>query len=350
MAASYAASINIKHISTSPKARKVLSLTEAIATAKARFRYQTRDAACGDEDVICHTEGQSLTGDKQAVKSKAYAALAARAKKHTEKNGIRLCDTGHISLPNDASTEEQREIAETLVADMAGDSQALVVASIHHDKKGNKHLHWWAVDGLETREAAIARNPEAKRVRQRDQLRLNEGGSRQDWRERMAGVVNQVAEKHGRKKAEHRSLKDQGIDRAPQLHEGVEVQDKLERGHEFSVAANERIESNSEIIAQNIRDQGGSKAKQIRAIPKRWRLPKFLDSWRSKLGFLNRSEVKEEANKTPANTDKFGSQMRTFPRIPRFNKDGQTSGLAASRLPSQHIEDTTRNAASNGGR
>ena len=58
--------------------------------------------------MFCHQAGQTITGDKDAVKAKAYAALAARAEKHTAKNGVRLCDTGHIALPNDATDAEQR--------------------------------------------------------------------------------------------------------------------------------------------------------------------------------------------------------------------------------------------------
>lgn len=305
-AETYATSINIKHISTSRKARKVLSLAEAIATAKARFRYQTRDGATTDDDVICHTAGQTLTGDKVAIKAKAYTALAERAKKHTDKNGVRLCDTGHISLPNDATTEEQREIARRLVSDMAKDSQALVVASIHHDKKANAHLHWWAVDGLETREAAQARNPEAKRIRQRDQLRLNEGGSREEWRARFAAIVNEVGQANGRRFAEHRSLKDRGIERAPQLHEGVEIQDKDARGDTVSGAAATRAEQNREIIAANLAAEGGSLAAKTRRVPKRWRrVASMFDAWKTRLGFASQ-EVSQDGAAPP----------RRFPSLP----------------------------------
>ena len=336
MAVSYAVSINIKHISTSPKARKVLSLADATATAKARFRYQTREAACGDEDVFCHSQGETLTGDKKAVKAKAYSALSQRAEKHNEKNGIRLCDTGHISLTNDATTDEQREIARLLVSEMSGDSSAVVVASIHNDRKGNKHLHWWAVDGLETREAAQARSPDAKRIRQRDQLRLNEGGSREAWREKMAGIVNQIAEKNGRRQAEYRSLKDQGIEhKKPQIHEGVEFVEKTEHGDDLSQAVKERMDKNQDIIAANIQAEGGGQAKQMLGIPKRWRLTQFLDSWRSKLGFLNRSEVQEEAKKKPANNGRPRILVRSFPSIPKFNrktdfKEGKQAELQAA--------------------
>lgn len=313
-AETYATSINIKHISTSRKARKVLSLAEAIATAKARFRYQTRDGATTDDDVICHTAGQTLTGDKVAIKAKAYAALAERATKHTDKNGVRLCDTGHISLPNDATTDEQREIARRLVSDMAKDSQALVVASIHHDKNANAHLHWWAVDGLETRSAAQARNPDAKRIRQRDQLRLNEGGSREEWRARFAAIINEVAEEHGRRRAEHRSLKAQGIERAPQIHEGIEIQDKPDRGNSISAAANARAAKNQDIIAKNVAAEGGSITAQMRRVPARWRRVQAMwGIWKSRLGLLSRDQAREAAQTLPANEPR---NLRRFPPLP----------------------------------
>ena len=60
-------------------------------------------------------------------------------------------------------------------------------------------------------------------------MRLNEGGNRQEVRERIAATINAVAAPAGRRLAEVRSFKERGIDREPQRHEGPQVADKLAR-------------------------------------------------------------------------------------------------------------------------
>ena len=66
-------------------------------------------------------------------------------------------------------------------------------------------------------------------MRRADALRLNEGGNRQEVRERVAAAINATAAPAGRRLAEVRSLKDRGIDREPQQHEGPQVADRIAR-------------------------------------------------------------------------------------------------------------------------
>ena len=116
-----------------------------------------------------------------------------------------------------------------ILSDFSRDSEAFGMAAIHTDKRGNPHAHFLFVDGLESLDAAKARRPDAKRVRRADALRLNEGGNRQEVRERVAAAINATAAPAGRRLAEVRSFKDRGIDREPQRHEGPQVADKLAR-------------------------------------------------------------------------------------------------------------------------
>lgn len=222
--ASYAATINIRHISTSSRGRSSLSVGGARKGALDNLSYITRASKTADLDIIGHSQGETMiaenAADREAMRDMSRWAIDARAARHTEANGVRLADKIIVSLPADASPEHHREMASGILAELGGDSDAWLVAAIHRDRRGNPHLHILAIDGLETREAALARRPDAQRVRRRDQLRLNEGGNRPELRARIAAQINAVSEREGYRCAEVRSLVDQGIDRAATEHEG----------------------------------------------------------------------------------------------------------------------------------
>jgi hypothetical protein len=221
---SYAATINIRHISTSPKARGGLSAGAARKAALDNLGYICRADAAADFDIIGHCQGETLIAedvtDRAAMRDMSRWAIDARAERHADANGIRLADKLIVSLPCDATAEHHREMVGRIVAELGRDSDAWLVAAIHRDRSGNPHAHILAIDGLETRDAATARRPDAKRVRRRDALRLNEGGNRQMLRQRIADQINAVSDAHGYRQAEVRSLEDQGIQRAAQSHDG----------------------------------------------------------------------------------------------------------------------------------
>jgi hypothetical protein len=221
---SYAATINVRHISTSSKARTGLTVGAARKAALDNLAYICRADATADFDIIGHCQGETLIAedatDRAAMREMSRWAIDARAERHTDANGVRLADKLIVSLPRDATAEHHREMVAGIVANMGTDSDAWLVAAIHRDRSGNPHAHILAIDGLETREAAADRRPDAKRVRRRDALRLNEGGNRQALRQRIAGQINFVSNAHGYRRAEIRSLEDQGIQRAAQEHEG----------------------------------------------------------------------------------------------------------------------------------
>jgi|TARA_R100000935_G_C2838829_1_gene169810 hypothetical protein len=225
----YAATINIRHISTGrppagKKSRICLSLRAAKAKALSSLRYITRPDAAADMDIIGHSQGTTMIAqnkaDRIAMLQMSKWAINARATRHTDANGIRLADKIIVSLPRDASPDHQREMVGRIVSDLGKDSDAWIIAVIHRDRAGNPHAHILGIDGLETREAATARRPNAKRIRRRDQLRLNEGGNRPTVRRQIAHQINIVSGREGYRRAEVRSLADQGVDRIAQPHEG----------------------------------------------------------------------------------------------------------------------------------
>lgn len=221
---SYEATINVRHLSTSPKARKPLSLSEAIDRATGNLRYITRSSATENGDIIGHSEGITMVAenpaDRRAAREMTLWALEARAKKNRPSTGIRLADTLIVSLPRDAAPDHHREMVSNILANLGGDSDAWLIGAIHRDRAGNPHAHILAIDGLESQIEAKLRRPDAQRVRRADKLRLNEGGNRQDIRTRIADEINAVSDREGYRRAEVRSYKERGIERIPTRHDG----------------------------------------------------------------------------------------------------------------------------------
>lgn len=233
MTSVYEATISLSHISTSLRARNACSITDAVKKAKANLRYITRGDAAHAVDLLGYHRGTHFFGnnenDRNALRQIAYEAIEQRAKKHTQKNGVRLADKIIVSLPNDATDEQHRRMICSVLEDLGTDSEAHLFAALHRDRAGNPHAHILAVDGLESSQAARERRPGAKRIRRKEHLQLNAGGNRKAFRERVAAHINRISESENCKRAEYRSYNDRGIEQNPQAHEGVQLREKNER-------------------------------------------------------------------------------------------------------------------------
>ena len=308
MMASYEATIRVSHISTSTKGRTALSVADATGAAKANLRYITRGDAAEAGNVIARSNGQFLDGTTDDLKAEARNAIDRRAKKHNDAYGVRLVDKMVVSLPNDATIEEQRTMCSNILTNFTADSEAFGLASIHTDKAGNKHAHFFYVDGPETREAAIARRPDAKRVRRADQLRMNEGGNRQEIRQRVASEINGIAKSAHRRMAEHRSFKDRGIDREPQRHEGPQISDKLERYPEsplsLTTGAFKRLKANAISLRKRLEREAIPGASILETdIPARQRKGWLGGAWFNWLRQNNQARTKGQDRTTGQDID-----------------------------------------------
>ena len=151
--------------------------------------------------------------------------------------------------------DEQRTMCAAILADFTADSEAFGMAAIHTDKRGNptRISCSWMVSNPSP--PPRPRRPDAQRVRRADALRLNEGGNRQEVRERIAATINAVAAPAGRRLAEVRSFKERGIDREPQRHEGPQVADKLAREPDrptFTRRVYNRLKSNADALRKRL--------------------------------------------------------------------------------------------------
>jgi hypothetical protein len=340
----YEATVNIKHLSTStgvkgnPKAtgHRPLAPSDVSKRARAALHYITRESACADDDLCLYTGGglqvPSNRKERRALKAKALNAFRSRLHANRNNaNGCRALDKFIISLPADATPAEHRQMAQAIVRELGGDSQALLLAAIHRDKKGNPHLHIWAVDGKETKEAAKARRPDAKRVRQGDHMRLNELGSRKPVRARVAAAINGVGQPAGRRRAEVRSYADRGISRTPQKHEGLEAHQKNERANGLddihavypenhpkegkpviSKANQKRLEENMAILAERLIDAHGVEA--VEHMPPRYKSAKALKRalWDSIARRLNNQFQSTTAMQAPSFLARQIKRVKTF--------------------------------------
>jgi hypothetical protein len=286
----YETTVRLTHISTSSKARSGLSVADAVGAAKAHLRYITRDDAAQPGDVLARSNGAILDGSPDDLKAAAKAAIDNRSQRHTDAHGVRLADKLIVSLPRDATMDEQRTMCAAILSDFCGDSEAFGMAAIHTDKRGNPHAHFLFVDGLESIEAAKARRPDAQRVRRADALRLNEGGNRQEVRERVAASINATAAPAGRRMAEVRSLEARGIDRTPQRHEGPQVADRLARHPDrptFTRRVYNRLKSNADALRKRLqRDTIEGASIDPDDIPSRYRkgwIGTALRDWRQRV-------------------------------------------------------------------
>ena len=202
-------------ISTSPKARGGMSASDAAGKAAAHLRYIARPAAVA-ETAVSGLPAASLDDTRAALRERIRVAASRGGK-----SGARVLERGIVSLPNSWTAEARQDACARIAAHLApADSDAACMIVVHRDKSRNSHLHFAAVDGMESREAALARRPDAKRVRRRNVLRLGDLGRPKELRAEIAGILNGIAAERGLDGVEWRSFEDRGLAQRPKRHEG----------------------------------------------------------------------------------------------------------------------------------
>ena len=132
----YETTVRLTHISTSSKARSGLSVADAVGATKAHLRYITRDDAAQPGDVIARSNRVILDGSPDDLKAAAREAIDKRSQRHTDAYGVRLADRLIVSLPRDATMDEQRTMCAAILADFTADSEAFGMAAIPRTSAG----------------------------------------------------------------------------------------------------------------------------------------------------------------------------------------------------------------------
>lgn len=202
-------------ITTGAGSKYQKSPADAVSAGAAHLQYILRSRAASE------VAWSGVPGEGDGVRRKAIRERMRALSTKGGKLGARIAEKGIVSLPNDWPSEARQEAVERLSRHLAPHgSEAMAVVVTHRDKPGNSHLHFLAVDGAESREAARARRPDAKRVRRAQVIRLGDRGRPQELRQEIAEILNQIAAERGLGEVEWRSFKQRGIGLTPTLHEG----------------------------------------------------------------------------------------------------------------------------------
>ena len=209
-------------ISTSPRAQKSFSPAMAAANAAANLRYITRDTAAAEvqyHGVFMKPDGSPAETPRE-MKAAMRRAMEERSTRGG-KSGVRVAEKVIFSLPNDFGPQAQSEALNLICETLSRHSESvLIIGAIHRDKSKNLHGHLLAKDGLESRKSAQERNPGALRIRQKEVMRMGDYGQKKKMRALFADCINQVADKYGLTRVEHRSYKTRGVEIEPTEHEG----------------------------------------------------------------------------------------------------------------------------------
>jgi hypothetical protein len=220
-------------ITTSTKAKNGgVSIDKAAAKAKANLRYIDRSTAVKKGHAVGEGLMKNLDGSLVQSSTEGRAAMYRAIDKRSGtggKNGKRVAEKMMVSLPNDFAGKPSKEALRNIMKRLVADSDALAYGVIHTDRPDNLHCHILAVDGQESVASACKRKPDAKRVRRREQLRMNDRGRPREVRRMIAEEINAIAEVYGLTKVEHRSFKDRGITREPGAHLGPQQIARIER-------------------------------------------------------------------------------------------------------------------------
>lgn len=220
-------------ISTSPAATRQgpSGPADALKRCYGALNYVTRADAIG---VVTWAGLKDEDGAPAATLQAARLALRQRFRDEAAKGGKvgrRLATTGIVSLPNSWDRATVKAATERLAQALAPEGSGAAVLIVEHiDKSNNAHLHFVAVDGVESREAAEKRAGEdAQRIRRRNVQRFNERGAPKRWRRRIADILNATAMEHGEATVEWRSFKERGLLRTATRHEGPEARARKAR-------------------------------------------------------------------------------------------------------------------------
>lgn len=195
----------------------------AIASAAYRARMDLKDLNTGEEfrygkmgdhrKTVTHYPNNFT--DKTVSKLDLENLWSLAEKANTRKNGNTAREV-EVALPKELTKEQQELLLNHFVRNNFTKKGMIAQVSIHEGKGENPHSHIL----LSTRKfnqdkMAFEKSP-VREWSQKDALKK--------WREEWAKDTNGILKHFGHDvKVDHRSLKEQGIDRLPQTHEGPKV-------------------------------------------------------------------------------------------------------------------------------
>ena len=194
----------------------------------AHVNYITREDACSK------TLAQNMSADR----SDARPYFEREARKDGVPANARIADTLIIALPLELSREQRHEAIQTFMEKLGKGRIAWIGA--FHDKgkdEANPHCHIIFRDAdIETGRKVVGTTTSSKDVKEaqdkgwRVPPRMTTKDMRAAWCEHLNGEM----ERHGHEaRFDHRSLKEQGIDRQAEIHVGPKAMSMAKKDRDF---------------------------------------------------------------------------------------------------------------------
>jgi ATP-dependent exoDNAse (exonuclease V) alpha subunit len=140
-----------------------------------------------------------------------------------KRKDAQLCREVNIALPRELNEREQRDLVTEYVQDQFVSKGMIADVAIHRDRKENPHVHIMLTMRKIDRSSETGFGKKERAWNERERI--------EEWRREWAAYANRHLELSGyTKRIDHRSLKDQGIDRLPELHEGPAVRAMTSKG------------------------------------------------------------------------------------------------------------------------
>ena len=194
----------------------------------AHVNYITRDDACS----------KTLAQNMPADRSDARPYFEREARKDGVPANARIADTLIIALPLELSPEQRHEAIQTFMEKLGKGRIAWIAA--FHDKgkdEANPHCHIIFRDAdIETGRKVVGTTTSSKDVKEATEKgwRVPPRMTTKDMRVAWCEHLNAEMERHGLEaRFDHRSLKEQGIDRQAEIHVGPKAMSMAKKDRDF---------------------------------------------------------------------------------------------------------------------
>lgn len=218
-----------------------------------------------------HTE--ILTPDNAPEWASERAKLWNEVEKIEKSKNSQLSREINIALPKELSLKEQIKLTREFAKDTFVNKGMVADIAIHDNSKGNPHAHimltvrpfneqgeW----GAKSKKEYIL-NKDGEKIklksgeyksRKIDTVDWNKKENLEKWREQWAKYANRSLERNGiKERIDHRSLKEQGVQRVPQIHVGPHASAMEKRGMESDRGKlNKEIKETNKLIGDINRD------------------------------------------------------------------------------------------------
>ena len=276
-------------------------------------------------------------------------------------NNSQVSRTWEIALPHELTMEQNKAWIEDFARSLVEKDGMPAIQLAIHEKEGNWHAHimaptrdmdekgkWLAkeqkvykldehgerIPKIDPKTGEQKVDSHNRKQWERETVERNNWNSKdllQEWRERTAHYQNRGLEMaHSEVRVDHRSLKEQGIDREPTIHEGYVARQMADRG-----LVSERVEYNKAVAEINaVRAEIERQKGMLEQIQTKWQ--EYTKAWEVKLDHV-REQISERIRG-------IGDRItgRTAEQTVGFNRDG-VKPTASERIRNIRAElDNTR--------